>query len=223
MIVYQIDVKTTFLNGVQWEEVYVSQSKGFVDQDHSNYLYRLKKGLYGLKHASLFDDIIFAFTNLEFYEIFAKEMSSKFKMSMMEKMSFFLELQISQNPRGIFINQSTYALEMIKKYGMESSDPVDTPMVKRTKLDEDPQRIPVDPTRYRSMARSLMYLTSSRSDLGQVENGMVELYFVKTEYQLADIFTKALRRERFEFLLNRLGMQSMTPETLKRLAGSEKE
>ncbi|GKB25837.1 hypothetical protein Tco_0865238, partial [Tanacetum coccineum] len=57
----------------------------------------------------------------------------------------------------------------------------------------------------------------------QVENGVIEPYFVKTEYQLADIFTKALARERFEFLLSRLGMKSMTPETLKRLAESEEE
>ncbi|GJV83156.1 hypothetical protein Tco_1523054 [Tanacetum coccineum] len=51
----------------------------------------------------------------------------------------------------------------------------------------------------------------------QVEKGVVELYFVRTEYQLADIFTKALPRERFEFILPRLGMKSMKPETLKRL------
>ncbi|GJR03626.1 hypothetical protein Tco_0526610 [Tanacetum coccineum] len=57
----------------------------------------------------------------------------------------------------------------------------------------------------------------------QVENGVVELYFVKTKYQLADIFTKALGRESFEFLPGCLGMQSMTPETLKRLAESKEE
>ncbi|GJW58114.1 hypothetical protein Tco_0104845 [Tanacetum coccineum] len=57
----------------------------------------------------------------------------------------------------------------------------------------------------------------------QVENGVVELYFVKMEYQFTDIFTKALARERFEFLINRLGMQSMSPETLKRLAESKEE
>ncbi|GJU24577.1 retrovirus-related pol polyprotein from transposon TNT 1-94 [Tanacetum coccineum] len=51
-----------------------------------------------------------------------------------------------------------------------------------------------------------------------VENGVIELYFVNTEYQLADIFTKALARERIEFLINKLGMQSFTPETLKQLA-----
>ncbi|GKE34595.1 hypothetical protein Tco_1453917 [Tanacetum coccineum] len=57
----------------------------------------------------------------------------------------------------------------------------------------------------------------------QVENEVVELYFVKTNYQLADIFTKALVRERFEFLIKRLGMQSITPEELKRLAESNEE
>ncbi|GJX59106.1 hypothetical protein Tco_0290496 [Tanacetum coccineum] len=49
----------------------------------------------------------------------------------------------------------------------------------------------------------------------QVENGVVELYFVNAEYQLADIFTKALGRERIEFLINKLGMRSFTPETQK--------
>ncbi|GJZ96558.1 retrovirus-related pol polyprotein from transposon TNT 1-94 [Tanacetum coccineum] len=74
-------------------------------------------------------------------------------------------LLISQSPRGIFLNQSKYALEIIKKYGMETSDPVDTPMVEKSKLDEDPQRKVVDPTRYRGMIGSLMYLTSSRPEL----------------------------------------------------------
>ncbi|GJS46553.1 hypothetical protein Tco_0596674 [Tanacetum coccineum] len=55
------------------------------------------------------------------------------------------------------------------------------------------------------------------------ENGVVELYFVKTEYQLADIFTKPLVRERFKFLINKLGMRSMSPETLKKLADEEEK
>ncbi|GJT12428.1 retrovirus-related pol polyprotein from transposon TNT 1-94 [Tanacetum coccineum] len=77
----------------------------------------------------------------------------------------FRGLQISQNPIGIFINQSKYALEMLKKYGLENSDVVDTPMVERSKLDEDLQGTLVDPTSYRSMVSSLMYLTASRPDL----------------------------------------------------------
>ncbi|GKC38191.1 retrovirus-related pol polyprotein from transposon TNT 1-94 [Tanacetum coccineum] len=211
------------------------------------------------------------------------------------KTTFLNGLQISQSPRGIFINQSKYALESLKKYGMESSDPVDTPMVEKSKLDEDTQRKVVDPTHYRRMIGTLMYLTASRPDLTftvcmcprrsssgcmqllgdrlvswsskrqksvaissteagyialsgcyaqvlwmrsqltdyglgfnkilifhfikeQVENGVIELYFVNTEYQLADIFTKAIGRERIEFLINKLGMRSFTLETLKQLA-----
>ncbi|GKG21366.1 hypothetical protein Tco_0383961 [Tanacetum coccineum] len=57
----------------------------------------------------------------------------------------------------------------------------------------------------------------------QVENGVVELYFVNTEYQLANIFTKALDRERIEFLINKSGMRNFTPETLKLLADEAEE
>ncbi|GJU45410.1 hypothetical protein Tco_1202676 [Tanacetum coccineum] len=57
----------------------------------------------------------------------------------------------------------------------------------------------------------------------QVENGVVKLYFVITEYQLADIFTKALLRGRFNFLVEKLGMKSMSPETLKSLTEEEDE
>nr|GEX45953.1 uncharacterized mitochondrial protein AtMg00810-like [Tanacetum cinerariifolium] len=71
---------------------------------------------------------------------------------MMGKISFFLGLQISQSPRGIFINQSKYALESLKKYGFESCDPVDTPMVEKSKLDEDREGKAVDPSHYRGSA-----------------------------------------------------------------------
>ncbi|GKA82632.1 retrovirus-related pol polyprotein from transposon TNT 1-94 [Tanacetum coccineum] len=204
MTIYQMDVKTAFLNGEVKEEVYVSQPEGFVDPDHPTHVYRLKKALYGLKQApwawydtlsrflldnkfckgvvdpTLFtrkagkhillvqiyvDDIIFASTDPKACEIFSYEMSSKFQMSMMGQMSFFLGLQVSQNPGGIFINQSKFALEILKKFGMDSCDPVDTPMVDRLKLDEDPLGILVDQTRFRSMVGFLIDLTASRPDL----------------------------------------------------------
>ncbi|GJV68099.1 retrovirus-related pol polyprotein from transposon TNT 1-94 [Tanacetum coccineum] len=111
------------------------------------------------------DDIIFAASTPELCDLFAKIMCSKFKMSMMGKISFFLGLQISQSPRGIFINQSKYALESLKKYGFESCDPVDTPMVEKSKLDEDKKRKVVDPSHYRGMIGTLLYLTASRPDL----------------------------------------------------------
>nr|GFD06598.1 uncharacterized mitochondrial protein AtMg00810-like [Tanacetum cinerariifolium] len=86
-------------------------------------------------------------------------------MSMMGQMSFFLGLQVSQSPRGISINQSKFALEILKKFGMDPCDSVDTPMVDRLKLDEDLSGTPVDQTRFPSMVGSLMYLTASRPDL----------------------------------------------------------
>ncbi|GJX15229.1 retrovirus-related pol polyprotein from transposon TNT 1-94, partial [Tanacetum coccineum] len=111
------------------------------------------------------DDIIFASTNTAMCGEFANLMTIKFKMSMMGQMSFFLRLQNSQSPRGIFINQSKYAYEIIKKYGMQTSDSLDTPMVEKNKLDADLHGTPVDATHYHGMIGSLMYLTSSRPDL----------------------------------------------------------
>nr|GEU42773.1 hypothetical protein [Tanacetum cinerariifolium] len=111
------------------------------------------------------DDIIFASTNTAMCNEFSNQMTTKFKMSMMRQMSFFLGLQIFQSPRGIFIKQFKYAFEIVKKYGTLTSDSVDTPMVEKSKMDEDIQGKPVDATFYRGMIGSLMYLTSSRPDL----------------------------------------------------------
>nr|GEZ73085.1 uncharacterized mitochondrial protein AtMg00810-like [Tanacetum cinerariifolium] len=76
---------------------------------------------------------------------------------MMGKISFFLGIQISQNLRGIFINQSKYAFESLKKYGFESCDPVDTPMVEKSKLDEDREGKAVDPSHYRASRPDLQF------------------------------------------------------------------
>ncbi|GJS13569.1 retrovirus-related pol polyprotein from transposon TNT 1-94 [Tanacetum coccineum] len=161
MTIFQMDVKMALLNGKLKEEVYVSQPEGFVDQDNPSHVYKLKKALYDLKQAprawvSSFHNISPKFANL---------ITIKFKMSMMGQMSFFLGLQISQSPRGIFLNQSKYASEIIKKYGLLISDSVYTPMVEKSKLDEDLQGKQVDATLYHGMIGSLMYLTSSRPDL----------------------------------------------------------
>nr|GEV35298.1 hypothetical protein [Tanacetum cinerariifolium] len=128
-------------------------------------------------------------------------------------------------PRGIFIKQSKYALKSLKKYSFESCDPMDTPMVEKSKLDEDKEGKPVDPSHYRGMIDTLLLSDSQSKNIDiryyfikeHVENGVIELYFVNTEYQLAAIFTKALGRERIEFLINKLGMRSFTPETLQHL------
>ncbi|GJZ61177.1 retrovirus-related pol polyprotein from transposon TNT 1-94 [Tanacetum coccineum] len=333
MVVYQMDVKTAFLNDILREEVYVCQPDGFVDPENPNHVYKPKKALYGLKQAprawyNLLSSFILSqkFTKgtVDPTLFVRREGKDILLISMMGKLSFFLGLQISQSPRGIFLNQSKYARESIKKYGMKTYEPADTPMMEKSKLDKDPQRKAVDPTRYRGMIGTLMYLTASRPDLvfccvhvcpypkdacialtafanadhagcqdtrkntsksmqllgdrlvsgsskkqnstaissteaeyialseccaqilwmryqltdyglvfnkiplhhfikEQVENEVVELYFVKTEYQLADIFTKPLVRERLEFLIKKLRMQSMSPKTLKKLADEEEE
>ncbi|GJX31377.1 retrovirus-related pol polyprotein from transposon TNT 1-94 [Tanacetum coccineum] len=323
------------------------------------------------------DDIIFGSTHPRYTQLFSDLMKSRFEMSMMGEMTFFLGLQVNQSPRGIFINQSNYVLEILKKYGMETCDPVGTPMEIKDKLDLDQNGSPVDATKYRSMIGALMYLTSSRPDivhatclcaryqakptekhlkevkrifrylrgtvntglwytkdsgieltrfsdadyagckdtfkstsggaqfLGEklvswsskkqdctalstaeaeyvslsvccaqvlwmrtqltdygfhfnkipiycdsksaiaiscnpvqhsrtkhiavryhfikehVEKGTIELYFVKTDYQLADLFTKALPVDRFNYLVRRLGMRSLSPKELERLAKSQ--
>ncbi|GJS15838.1 retrovirus-related pol polyprotein from transposon TNT 1-94 [Tanacetum coccineum] len=114
------------------------------------------------------DNILFASTSTAMCDEFANQMTTKFKMSMMGKMSFFLGLKISQSPKGIFINQSKYAYEIVKKYCLHSTDSVDTPMIENKKLDEDLQGKPVDATLYHGMIESLMYLTSSIPDLNYV-------------------------------------------------------
>ncbi|GJR39121.1 copia protein [Tanacetum coccineum] len=327
-----MDVKIAFLNDELKEKVYVSQPEGFVDPDNPTHVYRLKKALYGLKQAPqawktgkhillvqiYVDDIIFASTDPKACDIFSNEMSSKFQMSMMGQMSFFLGLQVSQNPIFIFINQSKFTLEILKKFGMDSCDPVDTPMVssfayqkackalkrvfrylrgtinwglwypKDTAMAltdyvdadhvgcQDTQRstsgsaqflgdklvswsskkqksTAISTTKVEYIAMSgccaqILWMRSQLTDYGfvfnkiplyydnrsaialycnnvqhsrskhidirhhfireKVEKGMVELYFMTTDYQLADIFTKALPRERFKFLLPRLGMKN---------------
>nr|GEX59592.1 hypothetical protein [Tanacetum cinerariifolium] len=85
--------------------------------------------------------------------------------ALQEEFNEFERLQISQSPRGIFINQSKYALTSLKKYDFESCDPVDTPMVEKSKLDEDKERKAVDPSHYHGMIRNLIYLTAIRPDL----------------------------------------------------------
>ncbi|GKA25551.1 retrovirus-related pol polyprotein from transposon TNT 1-94 [Tanacetum coccineum] len=135
-IVFQMDVKTAFLHGSLKEDMYVCQPEGFINADHPSHVYKLKKALYG-----------------------------RFEMSMMGEMKFFLGLQVNQSPRGIFINQSNYVLDIPKKYGMETCDPIGTPMEIKDKLELDKNETLVDATKYQSMIGSLMYLTSRRPDI----------------------------------------------------------
>ncbi|KAI3746387.1 hypothetical protein L6452_08818 [Arctium lappa] len=193
--VYQMDVKTAFLNGILKEEVYVSQPEGFVNPDKPNHVYILDKALYGLKQAprawydvlskgkvdtTLFikkekadiiliqiyvDDIIFGSTNPKYCKNFSNLMVSHFQMSMMGEMDFFLGLQVKQFSTGIFINQSKYILDILRKFKIENCKPIRTPMAPGTKISTDTLGKSVDVRTYRGMIGSLMYLTSSRPDI----------------------------------------------------------
>ncbi|GJX91217.1 retrovirus-related pol polyprotein from transposon TNT 1-94 [Tanacetum coccineum] len=154
--IYQMDVKTKFLNGLLKEEVYVTQPDGFVDPDHPEKFYRLRKALYRLKQAPR---------------------ACRFEMSLMREMKFFLGLQIHQYPRGIFINQAKYTLEILKNHGMERCESLGTPLATKPKLDADLSGTPVDQTKYRSMIGPLMYLTSSRPDIVQAGNINIGLWY----------------------------------------------
>jgi len=186
-IIYQMDVKTAFLNGVLKEKVYVSQPEGFVDQDNPDHVYILDNALYGLKQAprawydslsqhlldsgyfkgkidnTLFikregdhimlvqiyvDDIIFGSTDPNFCETFSKLMATRYEMSMMGELNFFLGLQVKQLQAGIFINQLKYIKDILKKYNMENASIIKTPMSTRISLDSDPNGQDVDVTTY---------------------------------------------------------------------------
>nr|GEV67820.1 hypothetical protein [Tanacetum cinerariifolium] len=139
MVVYQMDVKTVFLNGNLREEVYVSHPDGFVDQDNPNHVYKLKKALYGLKQASrMWYDMLSSFL-----------ISQDFSKGSVDPTLF-----IRRNGN-----------DLLLKYGFESCDPVDTPMVEKSKLDEDKEGKAINPSLYHGMIGTLLYLTASRPDL----------------------------------------------------------
>nr|GEZ37144.1 hypothetical protein [Tanacetum cinerariifolium] len=209
--IYHMDVKTEFLNGPLKEEVYVAQPDGFLDPDHPKKVYRLRKALYGLKQAPR-----------AWYDELSKFLISK---------SFTKGLQIHQSLSGIFINQAKYTLEILHKHGMDKGQSTDTPIATKPKLDADLSGNPVDQTDYRSKNESLMYLTSSRPDIVQAcsshmdEDTTLRLWLqlqqnsvVLTEYQLEDMFTKALPEDRFKYLVRRIGMRCLTPAELEVLA-----
>ncbi|GKF44117.1 retrovirus-related pol polyprotein from transposon TNT 1-94, partial [Tanacetum coccineum] len=142
-----------------WSSFLLSQnfSKGSVDPT----MFIRREGKELLLVQIYVDDIIFAASTPELCDLFAKIICLKFNMSMMAKSHFSYRFQ---SPRGIFINQSKYALESLKKYGFDTCDPVDTPIVEKSKLDEDKEGKAVDPSHYRDMIGTLLYLTTTFAD-----------------------------------------------------------
>ncbi|GJW14261.1 retrovirus-related pol polyprotein from transposon TNT 1-94 [Tanacetum coccineum] len=248
--IFQMDVKTDFLNGPLKEEVYVSQPEGFIDLEFPDHVYRLKKALHGLKQAPrawgdillvqvYVDDIIFGSTNPDFSKCFANLKKNNFEMSMMGELKFFLGLQVHQSPRGIFISgklvswsskkQDYIAMSNAEAEYVSLSACCAQVIWMRTQLLDygyKYNRIPMYCDSKSAIAISCNPVQHSKTkhiDIRyhfikeHVEKGTVEIYFVGTEYQLADLFTKALPKERFEYLVHRIGMRCMTPTQLESL------
>ncbi|GJQ97487.1 retrovirus-related pol polyprotein from transposon TNT 1-94 [Tanacetum coccineum] len=281
------------------EEVYVSQPEGFIDPEFPDHVYRLKKALYGLKQAprAWYDKLSSFLIQHGFTKgivdptLFTRRHGEDILLVQVNYSSF-LDLSFQFSPRGIFISQSQYAIELLKKHGMDECVSMRTPMATK-RLDADLQGTPTDQTTYhhadhagckddcKSTSRGLQFLgeklvsrslkkqdctTMSTAEAGyvslstccaqviwmrtqlldygykynrilmycdsksaiaiscnpvqhsktkhidtwyhfikeHVKKGTVELYFVRTKYQLADLFTKALPKERFEYLVHRI-------------------
>ncbi|GKB68843.1 retrovirus-related pol polyprotein from transposon TNT 1-94 [Tanacetum coccineum] len=146
-IVFQMDVKTAFLHGSLKEDVYVCQPEGFIDADHPSHVYKLKKVLYGLKQVPR-----------AWYDELSKFLlQNHFSKGTIDPMLFIRR----------FDDDILVVQEILKKYGMETCDPIGTPMEIKDKLDLDKNGTLVDATKYHSMIGALMYLTSSRPNIIQ--------------------------------------------------------
>nr|GEU36128.1 hypothetical protein [Tanacetum cinerariifolium] len=158
--VYQIDVKTAFLHGSLKEDVYVCQPEGFLDANYPSHVYKFKKALYGLKQAprAWYDEL----STFLLQNGFSK---GTIDLTLFTKRFDDDILVVNQSPSGIFINQSKYVHKILKKYGLNTSDVVGTPMDIKDKCDLDQIGTPVDATKYHSMIGALMYLTSSSPDI----------------------------------------------------------
>ncbi|GKA06375.1 putative ribonuclease H-like domain-containing protein [Tanacetum coccineum] len=193
-IVYQMDVKSAFLYGKIDEEVYVSQPPGFIDPKYPKKVYKVVKALYGLHQAprawyatlstfllknryrrgtidkTLFikkdkHDIIFGSTKKSWCDEFEALMKSRFQMSSMGELTFFLGLQVKQKEDGIFISQDKYVAEILKKFDFVSVKTASTPIETQKPLVKDEEASDMDVHLFRSMIGSLMYLTASRPDI----------------------------------------------------------
>ncbi|GJQ99168.1 putative reverse transcriptase domain-containing protein [Tanacetum coccineum] len=220
-----------FLNGTLKEEVYVNQPEGFVDPHHPDKVNRLKKALYGhkLHECGMMNSPTFC----------------KFEMSMMGELKFFLGIHIHQSPRGIFINQAKYAQEILKKHACYCARYQARPTEKHLKEVKQIFRYlkntihiglwyPKD-TGFELTAFSYLdhagCLDTCKSTSGGIQflrgDKLVNWFSNKldctlmstaeaeTEYQLADLFTKALSKDRIKYLVGRLGMRCLILEELE--------
>eukprot|EP00253_Pinus_taeda_P003669 PITA_03669 len=173
--VFQMDVKSTFPNGDLEEEVYIEQPDGFILGNDPNLVCRLKKALYGLKQLQGLGTIVWTNTFINkmisswqkrsMSQNFALVMQKEFEMSFLGELTYFLGLQIQQNKGGIFLSQTKYLKQILKKYRMEDLKPVCTPIVTGCSFCANHESAVVHQPTYRSVIGSLLYLTGTRLDI----------------------------------------------------------
>nr|GEW39528.1 integrase, catalytic region, zinc finger, CCHC-type, peptidase aspartic, catalytic [Tanacetum cinerariifolium] len=194
--VFQMDVKTAFLHGSLKEDVYVCQPEGFIDADHPSHVYKLKKALYRLKQSPrawrfhddilvvqvYVDDIIFGSTHPRFLDANYAGCKETFKST--------------------FGGARFLGERLLTDYGFH---------FKKILIYCDSKSaiaISCNPVQH---SRTKHIIVRYHFIKEHVEKGTIELYFVKTDYQLTDLFTNALPADHFNYLVRRLGMRSLSP------------
>ena len=111
------------------------------------------------------DDIIFGSNEEDMSQKFSLVMQKEFEISMLGELTYFLGLQVQKNKDGVFLSQTKYLKQILKKYGMEDSKPVCTPMVTGCSLSANDESTAVHKPTYRPMIGSLLYLTGTRPNI----------------------------------------------------------
>ncbi|GJR22693.1 integrase, catalytic region, zinc finger, CCHC-type containing protein [Tanacetum coccineum] len=234
--VYQMDVKTTFLYGPLKEVVYINQPDGFVAY-HPDKVYHLKKALYGLKQAprAWYDELSnFLYpkdhrlvrTKLLFQDLGSWAVSIHGKSrswciqflggdKLVSWSSKKQDCTLMSSAEAEYVSLSACCVQVLwlrmqlTNYGFHFDK---IPMYCDSKAAIAISCNPVQHSRTKHIDVRYHFIKE------QVEKGIVELFFVGTEYQLADLFTKALSEDRFKYLVRRLGMRCLTPDELEVLA-----
>jgi hypothetical protein len=140
-------------------------AKGFTRGQANRTLFNINQGTHKLIAQIYVDDIIFGATLDSLAHEFSEEMKQEFEMSMIGELNYFFGLQVKQTAEGVFIFQSKYAKDLVKRFGLDGKSHAKTPMSTNVKISSDLAGKSVDPSLYRSMIGSLLYLTANRPDI----------------------------------------------------------
>lgn len=217
--IHQMDVKTTFLNGVIEEDIYVEQPEGFEAHGRDSYVCGLKRELYGFKQAPrtwyshidnylesvgfikseagsklyyiqvkgelpillLYVDDFFLTGSEELITHCKQNLAREFEMKDLGLMHYFLGLDLWKKVGEIFLGQEKYLIDILKKFGMDNCKPMSTPLVTNWKKIDASRLEEVDPSLYRQLIGSLMYLVNTRLDICFAVNSLSQ-FMVQHKY-----------------------------------------